>query len=379
MNNQVEKNRAEQLDLLLDKLYQGLSPGDLAQPQSEIARLTSLAQRISALGSETQVGAQELDVKARVKSRIMMSKPSTHASRPGWRSLISPAGGRLWVRLASAAMVVALAGILLWTLQPRSVDAQAIVQKAQAAMASVPANLHSFAMTQVITDTEPLSPSTAMEEQTHTTIMSWYQAPNLWHSEDDGAVYGPDGKPMPGQAWHDITVSDGKDMWSYDAIRNEVVVNRLNANTEFSSTAFLFGTNASNLTAFLKPDRSCPDARTIPQPRYLGHGVIAGRPTYVIDLGRLECPFAPGMNGRRVIWVDQETFYVLKNELHRLSDDRIVAVIQVTSIRYNIGLSAALFQFTPPPDAKVLDLRNRPAPATSTPSPAQESQPDSVH
>ena len=345
-----EQAQAELLDRLLDERDNDRAPDELQPPE-----LAVFVRQVIAMQRNAGPGASERDAQARVWARVQAAagqsvpaQPRTHA----WRWPV-------WGRLAFALLVVALVSVYIVRNQPQPVEARAVLERAQAAMALSANNLSSFAFTQTIT----LQPDDG-QPKTVTTNQRWYQAPDLWHSEDESITYGPDGQPLPDQTWHDTTISDGVDMWSYDPLRHEVIVNRLNANTEFSSTSFLFGTNATSLDAFLKPDTTCPDARIMPEPRYLARDVVAGRLAYVIDLGRLECPSAPGLNGRRVIWVDQETFFILKNELHRLSDDQVVSTIEVTRIQYNTPLDRALFAFTPPADAKVLDLRNR---ATPTP------------
>jgi outer membrane lipoprotein-sorting protein len=353
MNIDDEQTQAELLDRLLDGRDNDRAPDELQPPE-----LAAFARQVIAMQRNTGSAASERDAQARVWVRVQAAAGQSVPAQPrtlGWRWPV-------WGRLAFALLVVALVSVFIVRNQPQPVEARAVLERAQAAMALSTNNLSSFAFTQTIT----IQPDDG-QPKTVTTNLRWYQAPNLWHSEDESITYSPDGQPLPDQTWHDTTVSDGVDMWSYDSLRHEVIVNRLNATVEFSSTSFLFGTNVTSLDAFLKPDTTCPDARIMPEPRYLARDEVAGRPTYVIDLGRLDCPSAPGMNGRRVIWVDQETFFILRNELHRLSDDHVVSTIEVTRIQYNVPLDPALFAFTSPANAKVLDLRNR-----ITPTPRAE-------
>ena len=104
----------------------------------------------------------------------------------------------------------------------------------------------------------------------------------------------------------------------------------------------------------------------IPALKVTGKATIAGRATYVIDLGPTKCPSAsvPEMNGRLVVWIDQETFFVLKQEQHRLADDQIFTMHEVTQIQYNVSIDPAEFTFTPPAGATVADYRPKPAPTT---------------
>jgi outer membrane lipoprotein-sorting protein len=271
--------------------------------------------------------------------------------------------------LAALLLLGVLVGLGLWAVNPQPADAQEIVRKAQAAMSQEPTQLDSFVLFQsMVTQYE----GTEGSEEIRSESKRWYQSPNYWRSEDTSTVTGPDGKVIPALGFQYITVGDGQDIWDSGPTANEVIVNREPAGMGHIGNAFLFGYSATDLEGFLQPDLTCPDfkpqgtsatpARVAPTPRLLGRETVAGRPTYVIDLGAINCPSVPGLNGRRVIWVDQETFFVLKSELHRLQDDRVIATIETTYVEYNPRLDKALFKFTPPAGARILDLRPKALP-----------------
>jgi hypothetical protein len=81
----------------------------------------------------------------------------------------------------------------------------------------------------------------------------------------------------------------------------------------------------------------------------------------------MTCPSASAAeaNGPLTLWLDHETFFVLKAVLRDTADTRVVQTGQVTSIRYNPELTDALFTFTPPPGTDVLDNRPQPSPAAA--------------
>ena len=67
-----------------------------------------------------------------------------------------------------------------------------------------------------------------------------------------------------------------------------------------------------------------------------------------------------------MIWVDKDTFFVLRQELYSTDETRLIMQSEVTSINYNVPVDPALFTFKPPAGAKVLD--GRPAALLPTPS-----------
>ena len=82
-------------------------------------------------------------------------------------------------------------------------------------------------------------------------------------------------------------------------------------------------------------------------------------------MGPTSCPSAAAAdgNGPLTLWLDEETFFVLKTDLRDTADTREIRTTQVTSIRYNPELADALFTFAAPPGASVLDNRPKPPPA----------------
>ena len=74
-------------------------------------------------------------------------------------------------------------------------------------------------------------------------------------------------------------------------------------------------------------------------------------------------------NGRRIIGVDKETFFLLKAVQYSPTDGSVVWTMEVTDIQYNIPVDPGIFSFTPPLRAQVYDYR----PANDTPIARNES------
>lgn len=63
------------------------------------------------------------------------------------------------------------------------------------------------------------------------------------------------------------------------------------------------------------------------------------------------------MQGRVVIWVDQETSLVLKTEYHDKLTDRVIVTNEVTDIQYNVAVDPAQFVLETPAGATLQDNR----------------------
>ena len=259
-------------------------------------------------------------------------------------------------------LVIALVSLYLWMGRPQPVSAQEIVQRAQASVRSPAAGgVQSF----VLTQTQRAVPASRLKAESglkgDEVILGetrrWYQSPNRWRSEFQQRIVTPDGKEVSHSAF--VQVSDGADVWQYYPDGNNVIVNRLEPDVNGKGAISPFGQDIGDLSALFQQASTCFD------PKVTGNATVAGRAVYVIDLGPTKCPSAsaPEMNGRQVIWVDKETFFVLKQELHSTDSDQVIMSSQVTSIQYNAPIDPARFTFTPPPNAQIQDLRPKPPPS----------------
>jgi len=260
------------------------------------------------------------------------------------------------VRVVSAivGVLAVVIGLSLWMIQPESVDAQEILKRAQSAQAlSTNSGIRTFTLTQKIDEQ-----SSSGEFQAET--KRWYQEPGQWRVESGWTGTAPtDGGTR-------TVVSDGTSEWIQQG--DSVTINRATPQPETDDLT-PWGRERAGLTDVLN---QVGDLYT--SPKLQGEETIAGRPAYVIDLGlpnRFSNSASELNNGRRVIWVDKETFFLLMAVQYSPTDDSVVGVMEVTSIHYNISIDPGVFSFTPPPGAQVHDLRsgnNSPLPKPNPPS-----------
>jgi hypothetical protein len=85
-----------------------------------------------------------------------------------------------------------------------------------------------------------------------------------------------------------------------------------------------------------------------------GEDTVAGRPVYRIAIGPPICKSGVAdLDGPRMLWVDKETLFVLRQEQYSTAGGAITSSTVVTHINYNEPLAPSLFQ--PPPDVHVVD------------------------
>jgi hypothetical protein len=222
--------------------------------------------------------------------------------------------------------------------------------------------------------------------------MVWYAAPTRWRIERRYLTPPPQPalvgvfRPEPS-----VSVRDGRTWWSYDAVHH--TASRQTApdvqDVYPSGPPLWFESRvlgepiptraARSIAALLKAVAACDTAGMVPisTPRLVGRGTVAGRPADVIDFGPRPCGWnsasAPEFMGRRLMWVDRQTFFVLKvvrySVFFRLvrPHDRYFERTTVTGLRYKVSLPAARFAFTPPPGTR------RVSAAASPPTPAASS------
>ena len=351
-----EQQQAE----LLETYWTALAQDATATPPEELdAELTATVQRLERRlhppepGDTFAVQLQhqlEAQTAAPVRRRNVPSTTLAHR----W----SLAGLAIAVVL-----VIALVSFYLWMGRPQPVSAQEIVQRAQASVRSpTDAGVQSF----VLTQTQRAVPTSRLKAESglkgDEVILSetrrWYQAPNRWRNEFQQAIVTPDSKEVSHSTF--VLVSDGTDVWQYHSDGNNVIVNRLEPDMNGKDQISLFGRDIGDLNALFQQASTCFD------PKVTGSAIMAGRAAYVIDLGPTKCPSASAaeMNGRQVIWVDKETFFVLKQELHSMDGDQIIMTNEVTQIQYNVPIDPVQFTFTPPAGSTIADNRPKPAPTT---------------
>jgi outer membrane lipoprotein-sorting protein len=297
---------------------------------------------------------------------LTRSKPA-RSNRIGQTSWVSKTSKVLLPWAAGfAALALLLAGALILVTrlsQPQPVSAQEIIQKAQASLQSPAAGgVQSY----VLSETQrsaPLNPRVSGLSQAERTQVTqsqtqrWYQAPNRWRNEYTITTLDAQGKVLNSVSF--TQVSDGTGVWQYSPADGTVTINRLETGMSGMAGLAPFGENVQNLSDLFQRASTCYDAKVT------GDARVAGRETYVIDMGPSLCPSAdaPEMNGKLMIWVDKETFFVLKQEQYSTQGDVVVMSSEVQQVQYNITIDPG--QFTPPSGAQVQDMRPKPTPNAS--------------
>jgi outer membrane lipoprotein-sorting protein len=99
-------------------------------------------------------------------------------------------------------------------------------------------------------------------------------------------------------------------------------------------------------------------------PELEGSATVAGRAVWVIDLGQASGCLPATVGGEPIggvrVWVDKETYFVLKTELYEVPEQTVLFSAEVLEIEFNVPLDADLFTFTPPPGATIQEV-NRPS------------------
>ena len=286
---------------------------------------------------------------------------SRHSFWVGWNIRWRWAAG-----LAGVAIVlIASLALATWLNRPQPVSAQEIMQKAQTSMQSPAASgLQSY----VITETQrmtPLNPRVAAygggegEQTVQIETRRWYAAPNRGRTELQMTTLAPDGKVVDSSS--SVQVSDGTDLWLYSPTDSYVTIYTLDAGANGKDSLALFGNGLMNLNDLFQSTSTCYNAKVA------GDATVAGRAAYVIDLGPSLCPSAsaPEMNGKLMIWVDKETFFVLKQEQYSIQGDTVIMSSEVQQVQYNVAIDPARFTFTPPSGLQVQDYRPKPTPSAS--------------
>lgn len=245
----------------------------------------------------------------------------------------------------AAALVIAIVALAVWGTRPASVNAQELLNNARSAASDLNSvGVKSFEMVQASFDLVVDDPTAPPTRETRGVTKTWYAGASRWRIETQ---YETTNQPP----YMNISIADGAAQWDYNVNANTVLVQPADAHS-FPSPSVLS-------LDFLQQDMSnCYD------PKVVGEETIAGRAAYKVDMGIAKCrsASAPQLNGPHTIWLDKETFFVLKSEIRALNSDQITSSMQVTPIRYNIDLPNELFTFTPPADARVNDMRPKPAP-----------------
>jgi len=249
-------------------------------------------------------------------------------------------------------LALIISGVFLFTYS-RPVNAQEILQQAQSVVNNMHANgIFSFEMiSETIASTNvpngiagTLNQSGTIQSQLH----SWYQETDHWRYEmrfvDDHQQYE---EPQ-------ITIADGTSIWSYDPKQNFLQIHDgVIGNLGKGNGPGIYG-SLGGLDTILKNADRCYD------PTLIGEDtIIAGRKTYTIYLGPSKCSSgaSAAFNGPQTIWIDRQTYFILKREIKDMDDKGIIYSMTVTDIHYNNVIDPGIFALQVPDGTIVYDDR----------------------
>jgi outer membrane lipoprotein-sorting protein len=238
--------------------------------------------------------------------------------------------------LAAAALIVlAVAGALYVAsdlasraerqslpVQPEAHTAAEIIARAKAMYKSDA--IKSFELTEVFTpsgDTKPWK-----------TTHIFYQAPDRSREENSDST---------------IKIDDGTTVWNYAPPRSADYGGDVSFYSHDLALRQMDGTIPTYVETLNYTIYKLTDCY---QPTLVGEDVVAGRPTYVLDMG-VEIPRCNSVNGNPYdnsrLWIDHDSYFILKDVPDK---NRTLpgASIEITNIRYNPPLATDLFTFVMP-------------------------------
>lgn len=274
---------------------------------------------------------EELRVAAISPSFVANTTPRAHRLARAWVPLL---GLVLIVVVSAAAIAVASSG-------EHSVNALEILSQTNATLNGTrAAPVTSFVMT------SSLTVQTGAGASSHSTleIHRWVLPPDKWRSEAYIVGYDSAGNLNSRETlW--VLVSDGTTEWRVGRDGSTIVgpATSVSAGLNSSITLLDFGLNLGqgSLTDALTNAGKCFE------PRYLGKDRVAGRVTFVIDLGQNRCvgeSKATNLFPDR-LWIDQDTFAILK--LIAKDDDQsgngVSVEYHVTALILDVVISPSVF------------------------------------
>jgi outer membrane lipoprotein-sorting protein len=282
----------------------------------------------------------EVNLWPRIQERLAQRQTAA-AAAPVTAPAQAPSAARSTRRrpmaIAAAAAAVVLGLSITGILWPKPATAAAILGKARSAMAAPAASgTRSMVMREEVT-----YPTGTV------TINRWYEAPDKWRVEMSA-----------GGALKGLLVSDGTTMWRYDPAERTVSISEVGPTYETLAALAPLGEPTANLGDLLQRADQCFSARVA------GTDKVAGRSAYVVNLKQTGCfsAAAPNQGGAQSLWVDKQTFLVLKSTASDAAGKQVEAR-EVTSVAFQEPIPADTFTFAVPQGATVYDSRPKPAPS----------------
>jgi outer membrane lipoprotein-sorting protein len=259
--------------------------------------------------------------------------------------------------IASAAvLVLAPAGLITWWSQPAAVNAETILDRAQATAINPAAiTTYHLKMTQ-------LRGGTMVDAEV------WYGGSTKQRSiyrravESGGAVVPVSESIFNGEHAWIILIENGRTR----------AVHTIGTDWNKPGGDPTRPNSLTDVLARYTSEKSCLNARQD------GEAIIAGRPAYqIVATPKPEgCGTSPkggpddekaraddqkrSMIGELRVWVDKQSFLLLKSET-RNSSGGLIERGEVTTIEYNVSIPDSTFTYTPPPGVQVREFTGAPA------------------
>jgi len=327
----------EQADLL-DRYSDELGTGGAVQPDGLAPELAALARRIHER-SAAAVPATRFEIRLRSQLEAAWKPREAALDHPRRRSWLRTTRRTLAGLVAAGLTAVAVVGILLVSGREDALSGADVLRVAQAA-AETPttSGVTSFEMTVAHwrlprNSDHTLDLSGEREPNTYQTRM-WFEAPDRRRLD-----------------WGDgFSVWDGTTFW-LSLWRDEY---QAWPQADMMSPNWLSPGDRVGLPA--EGDAQSPNASDAGcyEGRIADDEVIAGRQVHVVELDSSNCASEDPEIGRRVVWVDRETGFVLKSDAYAASDDDLlVSRTEVAHVEYNVPIAPDRFTFTPPPGAEL--------------------------
>ncbi|PZR95145.1 MAG: hypothetical protein DLM69_11825 [Candidatus Chloroheliales bacterium] len=345
--------RDEQQARLLEEYCQALMTDPSSPPpaglEAELARVSQqLRQQMRApLPSAHFAAALQAQLEAESAAPVATSEAEVLSTpKPAPRPVRIVRSTVSWLA-AAALIVLAVAGALYVAsdlashaerqslpVQPEAHTAAEIIARAKAMYQSDA--IKSFELTQVFTPTGQATPWKSQH--------IFYQTPSRTRIENSDST---------------IVIDDGTNVWNFAPPRTsnyggEVTVNGHDATWQDRSN----GTTPNYIQQLNYDIYKLPDCY---QPTLVGNAVVAGRPTYVLDMDSpVDTPCARitpvSLFGRHLLWIDHDSYFVLKSIPYKSNKPNDV-ISEVTNVHYNLPLATNLFNFVIPKGVTVDDYR----------------------
>lgn len=155
-------------------------------------------------------------------------------------------------------------------------------------------------------------------------------------SKTKGMLYVKNGKKYRFETEDQLIISDGKTVWTYNRINNQVLIDKVRKNSG----------------ALLPKDILFKYPKTH-YATLLGKEKMNGKKVYIVKLDPKED--SHGYFSSIKIWVEDHSWNIIKIEITDLNGN--ISLFNLSNIDTKSKLSDDLFHFTPSPEMNVVDMR----------------------